>query len=76
MFSEYNGLCNKDTRPTTLPNNNAGIELQPITNPIPECSDKLPPQLVKEILKASGVEMSKLSVTKMQSPTSDINSVY
>ena len=43
----------------TPPNNDTHIELQPITNPMPEISDQLSPQLVQEILKASGVDMSK-----------------
>ena len=47
------------TRPNTLPNNNTSIEYQPITNPIPEISKQLSPQHVQEILKASGVDMSK-----------------
>ena len=34
------------TRPSTLPNNDTHIELQPITNPIPEILDQLSPQLV------------------------------
>ena len=64
----------KHSRPGTLPNNDTCIELQPITNPVPEISDQL--SLVQEILKASGVDMSNLNITKMQSPTSDINSAY
>ena len=47
------------TRPNTLPNNDTHIELQPITNPMPEMSDQLSPQLVQEILKAIGIDMSK-----------------
>ena len=40
-----------------MPNNDPCIE--PITNPTPETSDQLSPQLVQEMLKAIGVHMSK-----------------
>ena len=49
----------KHTRPNTLPNNDTHIELQPITNPMPEISDQLSLQTVKEILKATGIDMSQ-----------------
>ena len=49
----------KHTRPTTLSSNDTHIEVQPITNPIPEISDQLSPQLAPEILKASGINISK-----------------
>ena len=49
----------KHTRHSTLPNNDKHNELQPIINHMPEISDQLSPQLVQEILKASGVDMSK-----------------
>ena len=45
----------KHTRPNTPPTNNTHIELQPIVDPIPDISGQLSPQLVQEILKASGI---------------------
>ena len=63
-FSNKIGCVGKHTRPTTLSNNNPCIELQPITNPAPEPSDQLSSQLVQEILKASGVNMSKCKCQK------------
>ena len=53
------GCVCKHTNQATLPNNDAHIELRPITNPISEISDQLSAQLFQEILKASGVDMSK-----------------
>ena len=35
------------------------IELQSLMNPIPEILDQLSPQLVQEILKASGIDIFK-----------------
>ena len=58
-FGNKMGYVHKHTRPTTLPNKDPYIELKPITNPTPETSDQLSQQLVQEILKASGVDMSK-----------------
>ena len=52
------GVC-KYTRLTTLPTNDTHTELQPITNAVPEISHQPSPQLVQEILKASGVDISK-----------------
>ena len=53
------GCVCKHTTPATLPNNDPHIELQLITNPSPDISDQLSPQLVQEILKASGADLSK-----------------
>ena len=58
----------KHTRPNTLPFNYTGVELQHITNPVPEILDQLSPQLVQEILKASGVDMSKFEHYKNAKP--------
>ena len=49
----------KHTRSNALDNNDTHINLPSIMNPMPEISDQLSPQLVQEILKASGVNMSK-----------------
>ena len=58
------GCACKHTRLTTLLYNDPHIELHPITNPTPETSDQLLPQLVHEILKASGVDISKFECYK------------
>ena len=39
--------------------NNANIELEPILDPLPDISDQLSPQIIQEILKASGLDFSK-----------------
>ena len=44
------------TRPVSLPVNNIHIELDPISNLLPDPSDQLSPYVIQEILKASGVE--------------------
>ena len=38
---------------------NTHIELEPISNLLPDPSDQLSPQVILEILKASGVDFSK-----------------
>ena len=54
----------KWTRPTSLPVNNTYIELEPISAPLPNISDQQSPQLIQEILKASGVDFSKFKFFK------------
>ena len=63
-FQNKMGCVCKDTKPTTLPNKDEPIELQPITNPMSEISDQLSPKLVQEILKASGVDISTFEYYK------------
>ena len=64
FFQNKMSCVHKHTRLITLSTNNTHIELQPITNSIPEISDQLSPQLFQEILKASGVDMSKFKCYK------------
>ena len=47
------------TRPVSLPVDNTHIELDPISHLLPHPSDQLSPQVIQEILKASGVVFSK-----------------
>ena len=42
-----------------MPVNDTHIELQPILNPIPDISDQLSPEISQDVLKASGVDISK-----------------
>ena len=51
-------------RPISQPVNNTYIELEPISNPLPESSDQLSPQIIQEILKVSGVGFLKLKCYK------------
>ena len=46
-FQNKMSCVHKHTTSTTLPNNNTHVELQPITNPLPEIPDQLSPQLVQ-----------------------------
>ena len=57
----WNGksCASKYTRPTFLPGNDTQIELELISDPLPDISDQLSPQIIWEILTASGVEFSK-----------------
>ena len=48
----------KHTRPATMPVNVTHIELQPISNPMVTFQTKLSPQIIQEVLKASGVDIS------------------
>ena len=58
--NEMSWVC-KHTTPTTLPTDDTHIELQPMSNSMPEISTQLQsPQIVQEILKANGVDISKL----------------
>ena len=52
-------MCIKYTRPTSLPDNDAHIELELISDPLPDISDWLSPQIIQKIFKASGVNFSK-----------------
>ena len=47
-----------------MPANDTYIELQPILNSMPDISDQLSPQIVQEILKANGVDISKFECYK------------
>ena len=58
-FQNKMSCVHKHTRPTTLPNNDSHIELQPITNPPHEIQINYHHNLMK-MLKASGLDMSKL----------------
>ena len=57
----WNGksCVHKHTRPVSLPVYNTHIELEPISKLLPDSSDQLSPQIIQEILKASGVDFSK-----------------
>ena len=48
-----------NTRLTTLLVNDTCIELQPILSPMLDIPDQLSPQIIQEVLKASGVDFSK-----------------
>ena len=50
----------KYTRPTSLPVNDTHTELEQISDPLSDISDQLSPQIIQEILKASGVDFSKV----------------
>ena len=54
----------KYTRPTSLAVNNTHIELESISISLPDISNQLSPQLIWEILRASGVDFSKLECYK------------
>ena len=56
-------VCNY-TRPISQPVNNTHIELEPISNPLPDSSDQLSPQIIQEIFKASGVDFLKFESLK------------
>ena len=56
--NERSCVC-KYTRLTSLPVDNTHIELEPSSNPLPQSSDQLSPQIIQETLKASGVDFSK-----------------
>ena len=60
MFQNNKGCVCKHSRLTTMPANDTHIELQPISNSMPNISDQLVPQIVQEVLKASGVDLSKV----------------
>ena len=61
---EMKSCVQKHTRPTSLPVNDTHIELLPILNPLFGISDKLSPQIIQKVLKASGVDFSKLKCFK------------
>ena len=42
-----------------MPANDTHIELQPISNSMPDISEQLSPQIVQEILTASAVDIIK-----------------
>ena len=63
MFLKKKSCVLKYTRPVSLPVNNTHIELEPISNLLPESSDQPPPQIIQEILKAS-VDFSKFKCYK------------
>ena len=48
------------TRPTSLPVNDTYIDLQPISNPLPDISDQLSPYIIHEVLKASCVRFFEI----------------
>ena len=59
-----------------LPVNNTHIELDPISNLLPDSSDTLSSDVIQEILKASGVDFSKFQhykhhKSKHHTPTHD-----
>ena len=58
-FQNEKSYVNDYTKPISLPVNNTHIELEPISNPLPESSDQPSPQIIQEILKASGIEFLK-----------------
>ena len=58
-FQNKMSCVHRHTGPKTLANNDTHIEFHLITNPMPEISDQLSQQLVQEIPKTSGVDMSK-----------------
>ena len=58
-FQNKKSCVHKHTRLTTMPANDTHIELQPISNSVPDISDQLSPQIIQEILKASSVDISK-----------------
>ena len=43
-----------------MPVNDTHIELQLISNPMPDISDQLSPQIIQEVPKANGVDILKL----------------
>ena len=49
----------RHTRLTNLPTNDTHIELHPIRSHMHEISDQLLPKSVQEILKVSGINISK-----------------
>ena len=63
-FQNRKSCVSKHTRLTTLPVNDTHIELQPISNPLPDISDQLSPQIIQEVLKASGVDFSRFESYK------------
>ena len=64
VFQNGKSCVCKYTRLVSLPVNNTHIELELISNPLPESSDKLSLQIIQEILKASGVDFSKFKCYK------------
>ena len=52
----------------SMPTNDTHIELQPISNSMPDILEQLSPQIVQEILKASGVDISKFEHYKQCKP--------
>ena len=63
-FQNGNSCVCEHTRPVSLPINNTNIELDPISNLLPDPSEQLSPQIIQEILKASGVDVSKFQCYK------------
>ena len=55
----------KHTRLTTVPGNDTHTEIQPISNSMPDISDQLSLQIVQEVLKTSGVDISKFKLYKL-----------
>ena len=58
-FQNIKSCVCKHTTPVYLPVNKTHIELDQISNLLPDPSDQLSPQVIQEILKASGVDFSK-----------------
>ena len=61
---EIESCVHEHIRPTSLPVNDTYIKLQSILNPLPNISDQLSPQIIQEVLKASGVDFSKFEHNK------------
>ena len=60
-----NGCVHEHIRPVSVPFNNTHIELDPITNLLPDPSGQLSPQIFQEIFKASDVDLLKFQHYKL-----------
>ena len=58
-FQNGKSCLHTHARPVSLSVNNTYIELEPILKLLADSSDQLSPQIIQEILKASGVNFSK-----------------
>ena len=63
-FQNRKSCVCKHTRLTTLLVNDTHIELQPISNSMPDISDQLSPHIIQKVLNASGVDFSKYKCYK------------